>query len=71
MPGAGGTTGYHLHFEVRITNNEDQGMKLKYGTGYVDPLSFEYPKLLVIPDKKAKDIVKALQKEFFNGEKDY
>jgi len=71
MLGAGGTSGYHLHFEVRITNNEDRGMKGTYGSGYVDPLSFEYPKLLVIPDKKAKDIIKALQKEFFNGAKDY
>ena len=67
MVGSGGTTGYHLHFEVRITNNEDKGTY----RGAVDPLSFEYPKLLVISDQAAKDIVKALQKEFFNGASDY
>jgi len=64
-PGSGGTTGYHLHFEISITNDEDKGIS-GYRSGYIDPLTFEYPKVVKISDEKAKEIITSVRKRWPN-----
>ncbi len=49
-PGAGGSTGVHLHFGIKIKKD---GKSKR-----VDPLSFEYPNKTVLPDEEMIRVIK-------------